>query len=243
MSRFFPATWLMAALLVSTSRAGPPTGTLQSSRLYTAPDSGSPGGITASLGQINEPLLGVFAIPQYDDVRVYKGSVGADGRSFVLSGLPVAKYDLALVFEHGVYEGLRLSRDPSSLTAADKESIAAAINKSNAFFDTKKIHRCEGVTGRAGRAACVLQEVRTLPVTLQSAEVRADIQVRSVKLAWVEDVGATGWQLLKTREIIRQEIGGNTMKGLLDHRHLPELGGIRVVDGAKDLGLLNLHSF
>ncbi|MDK1030928.1 MAG: hypothetical protein QGD94_02880, partial [Planctomycetia bacterium] len=54
--------------------------------------------------------------------------------------------------------------------------------KSEAFLDTKKIHRSEVTTGREGTARCILQQVRTRPVTLQSAEVRSDIPIRRLVL-------------------------------------------------------------
>jgi hypothetical protein len=234
---------LVVAALAPLSPAGPLTGTDQSSRLYTASDPSARGGIEGIVARIGEPLMAVMAMPEFEDVRVFRGDVDSDGRHFRFRGLPVGKYDLILVFEHGVAEGVRLTRGPDTLTESDRQSIAAGIHKANAFFDAKRIHRCEGSAGREGRAACFLQEARTRPVTLQSAEVRDDIEIRSFKLAWLEDVGEVGWQLLKTREVLRQEIGGNQMKGLMPHRHMPELGGIRVVDEVKNLGNLNIRGF
>jgi hypothetical protein len=75
---------------------------------------------------------------------------------------------------------------------------------------------------------------------LQSGEERSDIQVRSIKLALVEDVGTIGWSLVNTREIVRQEVRASDVKGLLAHRYNPKLGGVRVIDTVKDLGTLAL---
>ena len=86
----------------------------------------------------------------------------------------------------------------------------------------------------------MLQEMRLRPVTLQDATVHAEIQIRSLKLALLEDVGAVGWHLVTTREIIRQEVAGNERKGVLPHKYSAALGGIRVVDSVKDLGEIRL---
>ncbi len=109
------------------------------------------------------------------------------------------------------------------------------------FFDTKKIHRVAGTTGTAGKARCVLQEVRTGLILAQSAEELKNTQIRSLKLAWLEDVGATGWQLINSRELVRQEVTGAMPKGILPHEFRAALGGIRVTDGIKNLGLVELN--
>ena len=220
--------------------AGKVTETQQSSRLYTKSDPAAPGGIHARLVAFANPVQQAFAIDNGNPKLVYQGTVTEDGKEIRFAGLPSASYDLVLVAPDRFYEGCQLARDPDTLTDQDRKSIAFTINKSVPFFDTKKIHRCEGATGRNGKARCVLQEVRTHPVTLQSAEVRTDIQVRSIKLASLEDVGAVGWQLVQTREIVRTEAGPRDIKGVLPHCFLPGLGGIRVVDTDKDLGELNL---
>ena len=220
--------------------AGKVTGTRQSSRLYTKSDPAARGGIHARLAACANPVQQVFAIDNGNPKFVYQGTVSEDGKEIRFTGLPTAIYDLVLVASDRFYEGCRLARDPDTLTDRDRQFIAFTINKSVPFFDTKKIHRCEGTTGRNGKARCVLQEVRTHPVMLQSGVERTDIQVRSIKLATLEDVGETGWQLVQTREIVRMEVGPQDMKGLLPHCYLPVLGNIRVVDTDKDLGELNL---
>jgi hypothetical protein len=220
--------------------AGKVTGTQQSSRLYTKSDPAASGGIHAKLVAFANPVQQVFAIDNGNPKLIYQGTVSEDGKEIQFTGLPAAIYDLVLVASDRFYEGCRLARDPDTLTDRDRQAIAFTINKSVPFFDTKKIHRCEGVSGRNGKARCVLQEVRTHPVTLQDATIRTDIQVRSIKLAFLEDVGEVGWQLVQTREIVRTEVGPRDMKGLLPHCYLPVLGGIRVVDTDKDFGELNL---
>jgi len=219
--------WLSS---VAVAMPGQYTGTRQSSRLYTAPDPSAGGGIHARLINSAPPMLQVFAVPADNPLRVYQGAIGADGHEFSFKGLPVAKYDLMLVSRDQFTEGFTLSAEPDTLTEKDRERIAAAIMKSIPFFDTKQIHRCIGITGSGGKACCVLQEVRTRPITLQDATEHADIQVRSIKLAFLEDAGSAGWQLVQTREILRTEVTPSDRQGVLPHGYNPRLHGIRVTD-------------
>jgi hypothetical protein len=229
----------MFMLPIPSLPAGKVTNTRQSSRLYTKSDPAATGGIHAKLAAFTAPVQQAFAIDNGNPKLVYQGTVSEDGKEIRFTGMPAAIYDLVLTASDRFYEGCRLAREPDTLTDGDRRAIALTINKSVPFFDTKQIHRCEGTNGRSGKARCVLQEMRTRPVTLQDASVRTDIQVRSIKLAFLEDVGI-GWQMVQTREIVRTEVGPRDMKGLLPHCHLPILGNIRVVDTEKDLGELNL---
>ena len=233
-------TGLAFLLTASVLLAGKVTGTQQSSRLYKKSDPAASGGLHAKLVAFAKPVRQVFAIDNGNPKLVYQGTVSEDGKEIRFAGMPAAIYDLVLVAADRFYEGCRLARDPDTLTDQDRTNIAFTVNKSVPFFDTKKIHRCEGTTGRSGKVRCVLQEVRTHPVTLQSGEVRTDIQVRSIKLALLEDVGEVGWQMVQTREIVRTEVGPTDIKGVLPHCYLPGIGGIRVVDTDKDLGEFNL---
>lgn len=228
-----------AALLAAAAAvAGTATKTVQSTRLYTAPDPSATGGIQGRIRGASPG--GVYALPQLDQTRVYRAELGPDGQAFVFSGLPVGKYDLVVVGKSGFHEGLTLSRAESSLTPQDLKRIEKTINDGEPFFDRKEIHRAAGTTGREGKAQCVLQQVRTRPVTLQSAEVRSDIQVRSIKLASLEDVGTVGWHLVRTREIVRMEVAPGDPKGVIRHVHSDKLTGIRVADAVKDIGDVDL---
>jgi hypothetical protein len=214
------------------------TGTKQSTSLYTPPDPTAAGGIRGALGLASPPIRRAFALPTDNPRFVYEGAVAADSRRFSFAGLPTAKYDLLLLGDDGFYEGLTLCRGDNTLTDRDRQAIRDKIMASVPFFNEKEIHRCEGTTGREGKARCMLQEVRTRPVTLQDGSVRPDIQIRSLKLALLEDVGPAGWDLVTTREIVRMEVAGQERKGMLPARHVPKLGGIRVVDAVKELGTL-----
>jgi hypothetical protein len=227
-----------AASPIRPGAPGPHTGTVQSSQLYTPPDATAGGGIRGRIVASGRSLLGVFAMPQDDWKKVYLGQLGPDG-AFAFSGLPAARYDLAVLLDDRFCEGIVLHRQPDTLTDADRRSIQAKLEASNAFFNEKRIHRLEGTTGRAGQARALLQEARTRPVTLQSAEVRADIQIRSLKVARLEDVGP-GWSLEDTRELARQEVGPSDVKGMLPVTHLPRLSGVRVVENVKEIGDIGL---
>lgn len=237
MKRARPLPVLAALLLAAAAAsAGPFTDTEQSSRLYTKPDPSAPGGLRFRLEAAGSPS-GVFALLQTDANRCYRAAPDGDG--WLLKGLPVGKYDLVVVFDDRFYEGLRLARETNTLTAADRASIQSIITNSVPFFDTKKIHRAEGTGGRGGKAAIVFQEVRTRPVLLQTFEERRDIQIRSLKAGFLEEVNI-GWQLVNTREIMRIEAGGSMPKGLIPHRHVPALGGFRVTDAVRDAGAIRL---
>lgn len=228
--------------LAAAYAANPVTKTRQSTYLYTESDPNAKGGVCGSVKYAHHALRGAFAMTPDNPKQVYRGSVAPDGKSFSITGLPVAKYDLLLVGQKSFYEGFRLKLDEDSLTDADRKAIEKAIMKSVPFFNLKKIHRLAGTTGQGGTARCVLQEMRTKPVTLQSGATLTNIQVRSIKVACLEDVGSAGWQLVFTREIIRMEVGPNEAQGLLRHNYLPMLGQIRVMDEIKDLGEIDFTS-
>lgn len=235
--------WCAASGLAPAAEKTPAkhTRTQQSTRLYTAPDPSATGGLRGTIALPDEKLIGAFAIPVGDLVKVYQGRIGTDARTFEFDNLPTAKYDLLLLFPKAFYEGIGLHRAASTLTPTDMRGITTILNKSEPFYETKKIHRCEGTTGVAGSARCVLQELRARPITLQDATVHTEIQIRAIKLAHLEDVGPS-WQLLTTRELVRQEVLIATEHpGLLTHVHCPALlGGVRVVSTIKDLGRLEL---
>ncbi len=239
--------WAGIALVLSAGKpekaAQSHTGTEQSSQLYTDMDPTSGGGIQGEIIAPDQTIVAIFATPQEAWEKVYRGEVGGDkGRFFRFTGLPLGKYDVLVVFANRFYEGLTLNRDGAEkppLTTKDQAQIAETINQSTPFFDTKKIHRAEGYTGHAGQARCVLQDLRTRPTTLQSGAVRADIQIRSLKLALLEDVNI-GWSLENTREFLRQEVAGTEFRGLLPHQYSPRLNSIRVIDSVKDLGKISL---
>ena len=153
----------------------------------------------------------------------------------------MAKYDLVIIYDNNFWEGLSLNRAEDTLTPKDRSSITTTVMKSEPYFNEKKIHRLSGTTGRAGKGRLIYQEVRTLPVTLQSGEIRADIQTRSLRLGLVEDIGSVGWTITEVRQVLRQEVLPTDFRGFLPHHYSEKLSSIRVVDSEKDLGQLQLQ--
>ncbi len=230
----------LGAVLAKDKKDDAHTGTKTSGKLYTAPDASDPGGLRGRIGYPKLPLLAALAVPNSELARCYKATISKDGSSFEFNNLPTAKYDLLLLFPQMFYEGMTLNRSANTLATNDWKSITEILSHSEPFFEIKKIHRLEGVSGGAGWAQAVFQEVRARPVTLQDATVHNDIQIRTIKLARFENVGPA-WQMLITREVVRQEVANKERKGLLPHFYAPEkLSSLRVVDTVKDLGTLEL---
>lgn len=260
----------IAGIKINPGNMSPYSKTHVSINLYTKPDPNASGGIKGVIAEAPSEVLGVLAMPQkfpnissMDDIdggaaaknarninkdmtnQVYLAGLGSDN-AFSFYGLPPGKYDLFVLCENCFYEGLLLSREEQTLTDADAKTIRAKITESNPFFNVKNQHRIEGQSGTFGKARVIEQEVRTLPVTLQSAEVLKHIQIRSIKLCLMESVGTTKlgthWEMKKTREITRQEVGPPDTKGVIPGYFCKALQGIRVSTSLKDLGTIKLTS-
>ncbi len=264
------ASAVFAGVKINPGNMSPYSKTQVSGNLYTKPDPNAGGGIKGSLADAPSEVLGVLAMPEkfpnltsLDDVeggtsaknarnvnkdmtnQVYLASLGSDN-TFSFNGLPPGKYDLFVLCDNCFYEGLLLNREEQSLTEPDITSIKAKLKESNPFFNVKNQHRIEGQTGSFGKARVLEQEVRTLPVTLQSAEVMTSIQIRAIKLCLMESVGTsklgTHWELKKTREITRQEVGPPDTKGAIPGYFCRALQGVRVSTSVKDVGAIKLVS-
>ncbi|OQC33482.1 MAG: hypothetical protein BWX70_00079 [Verrucomicrobia bacterium ADurb.Bin070] len=264
------ATLAGAAIKIDPGNMSPYSKTKVGINLYSKPDPSAGGGLRGMIAGNPSEVLGVLAMPQkfphisaLSDVegggstknarninkdmtnQVYLAALGANN-AFSFYGLPPGKYDLFVLCENCFYEGLLLSREPNTLADPDVRAIKAKVNESNPFFNVKNQHRIEGQGGTFGKARVLEQEVRTLPVTLQSAEVLKHIQIRSIKLCLMESVGTsklgTHWEMKKTREIARQEMGPPDTKGLIPGYFCKPLQGIRVATSVKDLGTITLAS-
>ena len=236
MMRWLAILALLAAV-PSALRAGPHSGTIQSTKLYTPPDPAAKGGILGKLDGSTQKLIGAFALNSTDFAKVYKADLSGDG--FRFAGLPPAKYDLWLVFQNEFFEGSQLTRGgEDSLSAKDRASIDTTVKRIVPFFDRKKMHRLAGSTGAEAKARGVLQEYRA-GLTLKQDATVLEGRARSLKLILLEDVG-TGWIVSDTREVVRIEDPPGDKTDFYAHRHDPALGGIRVTDGVKDLGVLKL---
>jgi len=262
------ATAVLAGTKINPGNMSPYSKTHVGINLYSKTDPDASGGIKGVIAEAPSEVLGVVAMPQkfpnvaaLEDVeggqstknvrninknmtnQVYLAELGSDN-AFSLSGLPPGKYDLFVLCENCFYEGLLLSREENTLTDADTQSIKAKITESNPFFNVKNQYRMEGQTGSFGKARVIEQEVRTLPVTLQNADVLTHIQIRSIKLCLMESIGTKNlgvhWEVKKTREITRQEVGPPDTKSVIPGYFSKSLQGIRVSTSIKDVGSIIL---
>jgi hypothetical protein len=207
-------------------------------RLYTAPDPASSGGIKGEIAMPAQPIELILAIPPDDPKQVYLGEVtGPERREFAFRNLPMARYNLVVIYPNGLYEGLELSREPDTLTAADREKIKSIINASDPFFSHKVIHRLEGTTGRGNVARCIVTLYR-LGDTLSEDEVTfIKGYRRTFKVIWLKDVGP-GWQVVQKRDLYPTNVAGPHVNP--PHVFSAALSRIRVTDSVKDLGSLDL---
>ena len=246
----------------------PYTKTVIGSQLYTPPDANASGGIRGSFTDLPDELLGVIAVPQrFTDISsrdeleggtaaknarntakeisipAYLATLGSNN-SFSFRGLPPGKYDLLVICDNAMYDGILLAREVSILPEADLKAIKEIVEKSNPYFNIKCIQRIEGVPGTYGKARLLGQDMRTLPITLQDASVRTDIQTRTMKIYLLEQEGtgkmAPMWKVKRTRELSRQEIGPPDTKGPLPNYFCQALQGIRVSTSVKDIGTVAL---
>jgi len=208
--------------------------------LYTAPDPSAQGGIKGQVIRPSEPIQLILAIPPDNPTNVFRGTISGEKKNeFSFAGLPPSKYDLIIIFDSNVYEGLNLHRGENSLTANDKNSIQQAINKAEKFYTRKVIHRVEGETGKMtgiARAFCTfLREKESLDNRLVSY---SDWR-RHFMLVTLNDVGP-GWQIIANRDL-----GGTFVKpdkGTIPVNYRKYLGNIRVTDKLVDMGEIDLSA-
>lgn len=230
---------LAIAPLVARGGADPLEGR---SRLYTAPDPLSNGGIEGRITYPAEPIEQILAVPPDEPRLVYRGTVrGEDQQSFRFEGLPMRKYDLVVIYRNAFFEGLQLLRGESTLTRTDKEKITAGIQKSEPFYPHKIIHRLEGETGRGNyaRGICTFYLDRKSDLLFNSYEGKfhRDDPRRAFKLIIIKDVGP-GWQIERARDLYSKWATMDTLEP--KHHFRSQLSRIRVADSIKDLGELDL---
>ena len=217
---------LLLALLVTSVWADEPA-----QRIYTVPDPASPGGI---YGMVNVTLTHALAV-EHDRIRVYRAVLDSDNKSFVFSGLPVGKYDLVLVTrEGGVYEGLALGDEKRDLPASSAEHLKARVDGQDAFYNRVLIQRV-GYNG--DNALVFVERIRDKEILKQSAE-KLNATLRRLEIMEIAQAG-DDWQVATTRHLYREEQPAGGID-YLRHKFIRELGNIRVVDSAKDLGNLKL---
>ena len=179
-------------------------------RLYTATNPADMGGIKGTIANPYKPILQILAIPPEEPRFVYEGKVtGSNKQGFLFESLPMAIYDLLVVYEDDFYEGLELHPQTNTLTKADLEKIEYIISESQPYFPRKIIHRVAGTTGRGHVARCLCTFLRDKKSTGTSShrkglEYMVDQSTlgwrRTFKLIWLKDVGP-GWQVVQARDL------------------------------------------
>ncbi|MEO6738988.1 MAG: carboxypeptidase-like regulatory domain-containing protein [Chthoniobacteraceae bacterium] len=239
MKAFLPL-FALVALCASAPAANPPERT----RLYTAPDPASPGGLKGRITNPAAPIEQILAIPAANIETVWQGEItGAKKDTFQFKGLPVGKYDLVVVFEKAFYEGFKLTRTDSTITTDDRQKIEATIQKSEPFFTKKFIHRVEGESGRGNLARGVITYFRDkgsdlLLEKFEDKSNRPDFR-RTFKLVVFKDVGP-GWQIVRARDLY--PVWMNPKAVLPVHHYNTKLSELRVADEIKDIGELDLSN-
>ncbi|MFA7174606.1 MAG: hypothetical protein WC340_14570 [Kiritimatiellia bacterium] len=214
---------------------------LERIRLYTAPDPSAAGGIQGRIAFPRKPIEQILAMPPDEPKYVYMGQVsGEDKQSFSFANLPMAKYNLFIIYEDEFFEGLELSREPDTLTSKDREGITKIVNASDPFFNNKVIHRIEGTTGRGNFARCVVTQSRdqSAPGEVVAGEgfgvtMEKHLGRRTYKLIWLKHVGV-GWQVVQKRDLYPVTVNLKELKP--KHNYSRKLSSIRVTNKVKDLG-------
>jgi hypothetical protein len=205
-------------------------------RLYSKPDPDAQGGITGTIERPSKPIQQILAIPPDEPRLVYEGVVSGSGRrEFLFAGLPMRKYDLVVIYEDSLWEGLVLERKGDTLTPDDRQKIKTTIDKAEPYFTRKIIHRLEGATGRGNFCRCIctyMREAASANVPKGDRNVR-----RTFKLVILKDVGP-GWQVVRARDLY--PIWTTRGNGVASHQYSKSLSRIRVTRSIKNIGNLNL---
>ena len=211
---------------------GPSTGKY----LYTEPAPSAQGGIRGTIRRPARAIVEIFASPASNPKKLFRGTItGRDQQSFSFTGLPAAQYDLFVLHNNSCLEGLALSRDNDTLTGNDKLEIKRTIEKSEMFFEEKKIHRIEGQTGHGSQARAFVQYVR-YRYSVDYEGNAHNYPRRSLKLVILKDVGP-GWQIVRAREF---DVRFFKKGGSFSHKYSDKLNRIRVIDSVNELGNLDL---
>ena len=207
----------------------------QTANLYTKSVPEAKGGIT---GSCTEALTHAIALSR-DRVACYRGSASDDGKGFTFSGLPTGKYDLVLITRGGVvYEGLFLGETgPETITGPLRKNLEERIAKADNFFNKSILHRF-AVTEDGNLILAFVERLRDKLILKQSGEtLNSNLRrFEIIDLAKATD----NWQMMTSRHIYREEQPVGEGMGFLAHKNVPELGNIRVIDTAKDIGKIVL---
>jgi hypothetical protein len=222
---------------------------LERHRLYTKTLPSDTGGIKGVIVTPRQPIVQILAMPPEEPRFVYEGKViGADKCEFIFESLPMAVYDLFVIYNDDFFEGLELHPHESTLTLEDLKRIETIITESQPYFTKKIIHRVEGTTGRGNFARCVVTYLRDKASSGTSSH-REGLEYmvdqsklgwrRTFKLVWLKDVGP-GWQIVQTRDLY--PIWTGPAHAQPKHHYSESLSHIRVTDKIKDLGRISLSN-
>ncbi len=213
---------------------------IEQARLYTAPDPQATGGIHGHIQSPAAPIRQILAIPRTRPQHAYRGVLGSDQRTFTFEGLPMDRYDLVVFYENRVFEGVRLSRESSSLTSQDISQIEDIITRSEPFFTVKVIHRLEGETGRGNQAMAFCTFARDRFAEMYEGPVIRSGMRRTNKLVFLRQVGP-GWQVERSRDLFPIWVEMDEPAKLRPvHRFNEDLSGFRVTDQVRNIGSLSL---
>lgn len=200
-------------------------------RIYTKPDPLATGGIE---GTVAMPLTHALAM-DHDRVRVYRADLSDGGKRFEFLHLPVGKYDLVLVANGAVYEGLALGDTAESLAPTSAQHLRERIGAADSFFNRYTIHR-SGLNG--DQALAFVERIRDRLTLKQSGE-KLDANLRRfeiIELARADD----DWQMAATRHFYREEEPVRGNPPFMKCFFVSAIGNLRVVDTVKELGSLTL---
>ncbi len=211
---------------------------------YTKPNPKAKGGIVGVV-KTDRKLQAVIGVEPYT-FKFYKGAVQADGRGFRFAGLEPGEYDLVIKTTGHVYEGLTLDvpsedddPDIGRLTVKQLQAVcddtAEYWFKTEDYFNEKKIVRFES---DGERARMFVVQVRTKAV-VDPAGTPIDAHIR--RFDFVDMVKTKKvWQVLKSRHLLRQEVGRKSKDIKLKATYSPRLGQILVGEKVRDLGEIDL---
>ena len=203
----------------------------QAGRIYTAPDPAATGGMS---GAFPEPLTHAVAVER-DRVRVFRANLTPDGTAFRFEHLPVGKYDLVLFARSGtVYEGIALG-EPPTLAAASAKHLEERIAASDGFYNRSRIHRT-GISADGEMLLAFVERYRANDVLKQNGEALGQM-VRRFEIDEMTRA-SDDWQLTTSRHLYRE--GEPILAQFRSTIHVPDLGGLRVINTSKDLGKIAL---
>jgi hypothetical protein len=206
-------------------------------RLYTQPDPSASGGINGTIVTPAKPIEQILAMPPDEPTLVYQGEIsGTDRRTFLFKNLPMARYNLFVIYKDEFYEGLELNPGPDTLTNLDRDKIKSIVSASDPFFTVKVFHRISGTTGRGNTARCLVTQYRDREA-LDAAYNALKGFRRTFKLIWLKDVGP-GWQVVQKRDLYPLTVDAAGLNPR--HHYAAGLSKIRVTNSMKELGQIEL---